>query len=323
MDSFVIVYLDDILIYSKSPEDHEKHLRAVLSALRQHKLYAKISKCTFGVTETEFLGHIVSDKGISTDPRKIQAVRDWPTPRTVTELRSFLGLANYYRRFVQGYSRIAGPLTSLTGKGCSWMWGEAQDAAFQTLKQALINAHILSPPDFTKPFTVRCDASDFAIGAVLAQGEGDSERVVAYESRKLAPAEINYLVHEKELLSVVHSLKLWRHYLQGSQFTVITDNWAVRHVQSQPQLTRRQARWMELLQEYDFVLEHRPGATNVVLDALSRRPDLVNALCMAVCAVSEVRPTDDILATVRATAPTDPQYVDVLAVVSTHRRSDF
>ncbi len=279
LDSFVIVYLDDILVYSKSPEEHEQHLNTVLSLLQRHQLYAKQSKCEFGVTQTEFLGHIVSADGISVDPVKVAAVKDWPVPSTVKHVRSFLGLANYYRRFVKNFSSIAAPLTHLTSdaghdKKGHVSWGPAQQSAFDAIKAALTSAPILTAPDPAQPFTLRCDASGVGIGAVLSQGSGPDEKVVAYYSRKLNSAEANYPVHEQELLSLLESLRQWRHYLLGKTFTLLTDNWANKHLQTQPHLDpRRQARWMEELQEYEFELTHIPGTQNVVADALSRRPD--------------------------------------------------
>lgn len=307
LDKFVLVYLDDILIYSKSVEEHVEHVEKVLTLLREHQLFARAPKCKFGVTEVEFLGHFVSQKGIRTDPRKVKAIEDWPQPRTVSELRSFLGLANYYRRFVRNFTGIAMPLTALLKKEFAAVktlpWGPAEAEAFASLKQALVSAPVISAPDFSQPFLLKTDASDFAIGAVLAQVLEGEERVIAYESRKLAPAERNYLVHEKELLSIVHAFKLWRHYLQGRlRFTVVTDNWAVKWIQTQPQLTQRQARWLELMQNYDFEVIHRPGATNVVADALSRRPDLaLNALTTAEAA----HPAAEL---VRASQSKDPEY---------------
>ena len=335
LDRFVICMLDDILIYSNSPEEHAEHLRLVLALLRQHKLYAKSTKCEFGVPRLEFLGHVVSGEGISTCPKKIKAVEDWPAPRTTTDLRSFLGLANYYRRFVKNYSKIAAPLTALLSAGTPkvWLpttWTDDHTAAFQALKDALVSAPVLQAPDFSKPFTVKTDASDYAIGAVLSQGGGRDDRPVAFDSKKLSPAETRYTVHEKELLSVVHSLRGWRHYLQGRPFTVVTDNWAVKYIQTQPQLSRRQARWMETLQEYDFTIEHRPGPTNVVADALSRRPDhrpsdndIIAAICCALNLSSIVKPTADTVGAVRSSAIDDEQYQDLLRSTRTGARSDF
>ncbi|KAJ9525332.1 hypothetical protein QJQ45_003300 [Haematococcus lacustris] len=279
LDDHVIVYLDDILIFSRTHEEHAKHLDRVLSLLRQHKLYAKLSKCEFGRSQTEFLGHIITSTGIACDPSKLAAINSWPVPTTVHDVRSFLGLANYYRRFVNNFSSIAAPLTALTqadghDKQGKVTWTSTQQSAFDALKQALTSAPILIAPDPTQPYTLRCDASGIGIGAVLSQGTGPAERVVAYHSRKLLPAERNYPTHEQELLSLVEALKVWRHYLLGAQFTLLTDNWANKHLQTQPRLdSRRQARWMEVLQEYNCHIDHIPGKQNVVADALSRRAD--------------------------------------------------
>ncbi|KAJ9520936.1 hypothetical protein QJQ45_014130 [Haematococcus lacustris] len=279
LDDHVIVYLDDILIFSRTHEEHAKHLDRVLSLLRQHKLYAKLSKCEFGRSQTEFLGHIITSTGIACDPSKLAAINSWPVPTTVHDVRSFLGLANYYRRFVNNFSSIAAPLTALTqadghDKQGKVTWTSTQQSAFDALKQALTSAPILIAPDPTQPYTLRCDASGIGIGAVLSQGTGPAERVVAYHSRKLLPAERNYPTHEQELLSLVEALKVWRHYLLGAHFTLLTDNWANKHLQTQPRLdSRRQARWMEVLQEYNCHIDHIPGKQNVVADALSRRAD--------------------------------------------------
>ncbi|KAJ9524896.1 hypothetical protein QJQ45_002965 [Haematococcus lacustris] len=220
LDDCVLVYLDDILIFSRTPQEHSAHLRRVLDLLRKHKLYAKLSKCEFGMDQTTFLGHIVSASGIACDPAKVVAVQSWPIPKTVHEVRSFLGLANYYRRFVKDFSTIAAPLTTLTradghDKQGVVAWGQAQQLAFDALKQALVSAPILIAPDPLQPYTLRCDASSIGIGAVLSQGTGSAERVMAYHSRKLLLAERNYPTHEQELLSLVEALKVWRHYLLG------------------------------------------------------------------------------------------------------------
>ncbi|KAJ9508991.1 hypothetical protein QJQ45_001437 [Haematococcus lacustris] len=279
LDDCVIVYLDDILIFSRSHADHAQHLRRVLGLLQEHKLYAKLSKCEFGLSQTEFLGHIISSTGIACDPKKITAVETWPVPTTVQDVRSFLGLANFYRRFVKNFADIAAPLTALTqadghDKQGKVAWGPAQQSAFEALKTALTSAPVLIAPDPAQPYTLRCDASGIGIGAVLSQGKGPAERVVAYHSRKLLPAERNYPTHEQELLSMVEALKVWRHYLLGVHFTLLTDNWANKHLQSQPNLdSRRQARWMEVLQDYNCSIDHIPGKHNMVADALSRRPD--------------------------------------------------
>jgi hypothetical protein len=232
-EGFVVVYLDDVLIFSKTEEEHMEHLRRVFARLREHNLYAKLKKCDFLKEELCYLGHIVGKFGLRADPAKVQTVKDWPVPTNMHELRQFLGLANYFRKFIRGYSLLAAPLTSLTGARTPWVWGEEQQAAFQALKDKLISAPILALPDFSKPFKVVCDACDFGIGAVLMQ----DDKVVAYYSKKLLPAERNYHATERELLAVVAALKEWRCYLLGKPFQVITDHQTNTWLQQQATLS--------------------------------------------------------------------------------------
>ncbi len=264
---FVLVYLDDILVYSKSPEEHEKHLALVLERLQQHKFYAQLHKCHFALPEVEFLGHMVSKDGIRVDPRKVKIVQDWPVPGTVSQLRSFLGLANYFRRFIDKFSETARPLHALTGKDVTWRWSLTCQLAFEELKRKLTEAPVLRAPDFNLPFEVIADASDFTLGAVLLQ-EG---RPVAYESRKLTPAEINYVTGEKELLAVVHALTVWRCYLDGSRFTIHSDHEPLSYLKSKSSLLPRQVRWSQFLERFDYDWRYKPGSQNVA-DSLSRVP---------------------------------------------------
>jgi hypothetical protein len=318
LDRSVVVYLDDILIYSRTREEHLQHLAEVLELLRRHKLYARLSKCEFGKRETTFLGHVVSGKGIEMEKSKIEAVVEWPKPSTVTNVLSFLGLAGYYRRFIKGFSTIAAPLHRLTSKAVSWVWGKGEQTAFDTLKQAMVTAPILAAPDWERPFTVTTDASDFAIGAVLSQGSGLDCRPVSFLSRKLIEAETHYETHDRELLAVVYALRKWRHYLHGSRTTVVTDNWPTKFIITKPTLTPRQARWMITLAEFDLEVVHRPGCTNVVADALSRRPDyMLNAIRMTIAVDSSV------IADVRTACITDPCYQRTLRDVTANRRQDF
>lgn len=274
LDTFVVVYLDDILVYSKNPADHAKHLRLVLSALRQHKLYAKLSKCEFFLASVAYLGHLVGVNGISMDPGLLQSISDWPIPSNVHHVRSFLGLASYYRRFVDAFARIAVPLTELTKNDTKWRWASAEQSAFEQLKQSLITAPVVGNPDMSAVFTLTTDASDYAIGAVLTQEQGGVPRVIAYESRKLQPAEANYAAHDREGLSLIHALGKFRHYLQNGQTHIVfTDNIAVTYLFSQPRLNPRQARWIQTLSEYHLDVRHKPGKENIVADALSRRQD--------------------------------------------------
>ena len=269
LGKFVIVYLDDILIYSKSPEEHLAHLESVLQTLSDNKLFAQLPKCLFNTDSVEYLGHIVSKEGIRPDPKKTEVVQTWPRPQSLKEMRSFLGLANYFRRFIQGYSKIVAPLTTLTKEGTDWrkpgIWSQECEAAFHTIKRHLTEAPVLAMPDFSKPFEVVCDASIVALGAVLLQ-EG---RPIAFESKKLNAAQYNYSTTEQELLAVVHALTVWRCYLEGVKFTVVTDHCPNTFFSSQPMLSRRQARWSEFLQQFDFEWVYRPGRQNVA-DPLSR-----------------------------------------------------
>ncbi|MCO5547717.1 hypothetical protein L7F22_001168 [Adiantum nelumboides] len=211
LDDFVLVFFDNILVYSKNKTDHEDHLRKVLDILREHKLYAKLSKCTFFSPKIVYLGFILSENGISIDPAKVQDIVDWPVPTNSNELRRFLGIIGWYRTFIKGYVTIAAPLTNLLKKGVKINWKPEHQETFDDLKQYVTTAPFLKLPDFDQPFEVVTDASGIAIGGVLMQ-EG---RLVAFTSQKLRIHEKNYPTHDLELLAIVHALKLWRHYLLG------------------------------------------------------------------------------------------------------------
>ena len=185
-------------------------------------------------------------------------------------MQSFLGLAGYYRRFIPQFARIAAPLTDLTKKTSPWRWSLREGEAFNALKQALLSAPVLQLADVDKEYIVTCDASDFAVGAVLSQNHDDGEHPVAYESRKMNTAEGNYLTHERELLAVIHALRTWRHYLSSKKFIVVTDHYSLQYLRTQPNLSKRQARWLDFVAEFDFGIVHSPGKSNVVADALSR-----------------------------------------------------
>jgi len=204
LDKFVVVFIDDILVYSENAQEHEEHLRIVLTRLREHQLYAKFNKCEFWLKKVPFLGHILSEEGISVDPSKVQEVLDWKAPTSVHEVRSFLGLAGYYRRFIPDFSKIAKPMTKLLQKDVKFVWSEECEVAFTTLRHLLTTAPVLAQPDIEKPFDVFCDASGTGLGCVLMQ-EG---RVIAYASRQLRKHEANYPTHDLELAAVVHALKL-------------------------------------------------------------------------------------------------------------------
>ncbi|KAI3692533.1 hypothetical protein L6452_32350 [Arctium lappa] len=266
LDKSVIVFIDDILIYSKDEGEHEKHLCDVLEVLRKEKLYVKFSKCEFWLKEVQFLGHVVSEDGVKVDPTKIEAMMSWEPPTSSTEIRSFLGLAGYYRRFIQDFSKIASPITSLTRKNVNFLWTNAQDQAFQTLKKRLCEAPILSLPKGLDDFVVYSDASKMGLGCVLMQWG----KVIAYASRQLKDYEINYPNHDLEQAAVIFALKLWRHYLYRMKCTLFTDHKSRKYIFDKKELNMQQRRWLELLKDYDCDLLYHPGKANVVADALSR-----------------------------------------------------
>ncbi|GJS15478.1 hypothetical protein Tco_0409950 [Tanacetum coccineum] len=281
LDKFVIVFIDDILIYSKSKKEHEEHLRQILKLLKKEELYAKFSKCEFWISRVQFLGHVIDCRGIHVDPAKIESIKDWASPKTPTEIRQFLGLAGYYRRFIEGFSKIAKTMTKLTQKGVKFDWGDKQEAAFQLLKQKLCSAPILALPEGSEDFIAYCDASKKGLGAVLMQ----REKVISYASRQLKIHEKNYTTHDLELGAVVFALKIWRHYLYGTKCTVFTDHKSLQHILDQKELNMRQRRWLELLSDYDCEIRYHPGKANVVADALSRKerePLRVRALVMTI-----------------------------------------
>jgi hypothetical protein len=226
LERFIVVFIGDILIYSKSDSDHEEHLRVVLQKLRDNQLYAKFSKFEFCIGEVPFLGHIISNGGISVDPAKVKEIMEWSVPTTVTEIRSFLGLAGYYRRFIEGFSKIAKPMTSLLEKGREFKWDEKCQDSFDQLKKRLMSPPVLVMPDLQKGFDIYCDACGQGLGCVLMQ-EG---YVIAYASRQLRKHELNYPTHDLELAAVVHALKIWRHYTMGTKCRVYTDHKSLKYI---------------------------------------------------------------------------------------------
>ncbi|KAJ9520145.1 hypothetical protein QJQ45_030070 [Haematococcus lacustris] len=288
----VLVYIDDILVMSNTPEEHVQHLRQVLQLMRENKFYAKLAKCEFNKTQLAFLGHIVGSKGIAVDPAKVQVVKEWPTPRNLKDLQAFLGLANYFRRFISNFSSLAAPLTNLTSKhvAAAYDWehfGGAELEAFNALKEALCSAPVLALPDFSKPFVVCTDASLVGTGGVLMQ----DGRPIAYTrialsssvylvSKKMSPAETRYATGEQELLGIIRAVREWRCYLDGAvDVTILTDHNPLIYLQTQPNLSRRQVRWMEELSRYKYEIKYIPGATNVA-DPISRNPALANEVAL-------------------------------------------
>ena len=265
LDQFVVVFVDDILIYSQLEREHEHHLRIILQLLRDHQLYSKFSKCEFWLTEVRFLGHVVSASGVSVNLEKVEALMSWERPKSVFEICSFLGLAGCYRRFIEDFSRLAAPITRLTRKEVKFDWDDRCEKAFQELKRRLTTTPILIVPDRGQGHTTYCDALRVGLGCVLMQ----SGRVVAYGSRQLKNHEQNYPTHDMELAAVVFALNIWHHYLYGKQFEVYSDHKSLKYIFTQRDLNMRQRRWMEFLENYDFTLHYHLGKVNVVADALS------------------------------------------------------
>jgi hypothetical protein len=239
----------------------------VLQVLREHQLYAKLSKCSFCQKKIHYLGHIISKDGITVDPEKIEAIRECSVPKNVTKVRSFMGLASYYKRFIEGFSRIAHPITSLQRKGVKFQWTLDCEKSFQHLKQLLTSDPILRIADPNEEFIVCTDACKEGLGGVLSQ----NGFVICYESRKLKEHERHYVTHDLELAAIVHALRKWRHYLMGKRFELRTDHNGLKYLFDQPTLNARQNRWLEFLREYDFDIKHIKGKENKVVDALNRR----------------------------------------------------
>ncbi|PNY01683.1 retrotransposon-related protein [Trifolium pratense] len=339
LDRFVVVFIDDILVYSKTEEEHAEHLRIVLKTLQEKKLYAKLSKCDFWLKKVSFLGHVISSGGISVDPSKIDAVLKWGTPESVFEIRSFLGLAGYYRRFIEGFSKLALPLTQLTRKGRAFVWDDTCEKSFQELKRRLTTAPVLILPKPNEPFVVYCDASLMGLGGVLMQ----NGQVVAYASRQLKVHEKNYPTHDLELAAVVFVLKIWRHYLYGSRFEVFSDHKSLKYLFDQKELNMRQRRWLEFLKDYDFELSYHPGKANVVADALSRKSLYMSTLMAKeldlieqfrdLSLVCETTPssvklgmlklTNDFLVEVKNGQKEDLSLVDRLVLINQGKEVDF
>ena len=275
LDRCVLVFLDDILIFSRTKEEHLQHLEQVFERLRKQKLFIKLSKCEFLQEQVEFLGHRIGKNGLAVSPDKVKDVREWRTPKDVSDVRSFLGLANFYRRFVKDYSLIALPMSELTKNDVKFVWGDEQQKAFDTLKDKITTAPVLIIPDPKLPYVLNCDACAYAVGATLQQDQGNGLQPVAFRSRKLTPAERNYDVREREFLALVDACSHWRPYLHGVQpFRLLSDHDSLKYHRTMPNLTGRLARWVEKMAEFDYTFEYIPGVKNVVADALSRRSDL-------------------------------------------------
>ena len=276
-----LVYLDDIILFSTTLEQHLERLELVLQRLKAANLKLKPSKCTLLQKEVIFLGHIVSSQGLATDPAKVKLIQEWPVPKNLRQLRGFLGLAGYYRKFVKDYSKIVGPLNDLMKKNRAFVWTENCQHAFDELKAALMSPPILALPRDDGMFILDTDAADHSIGAVLSQMQDGQEKVIAYAGRTLNKCEYNYCTTRKELLAVVYFTKLFRQYLLGKHFRIRTDHSAITWLRRTREPIGQNARWLELLEEYNFEVQHRRGLAHENADALSRHPCLNKPSCTA------------------------------------------
>ncbi|KAK8949134.1 hypothetical protein KSP39_PZI005042 [Platanthera zijinensis] len=284
MGKFIVVYFDDILVFSTSTIDHESHLKIILSTLRSEKLFVNIKKCTFHVPSLEFLGYIVSSEGIHVDPKKVQAIKDWPEPANIRDVRSFHGLATFYRRFIRDFSSIMAPITECMKKG-DFTWTKSAAKAFQIIKSRMSEAPLLRLPDFNKVFELSCDASGVGIGGVLSQ-EGHP---IGYFSEKLAGPKLNYSNYDREFYAVIRCLQHWRHYLLPKEFVILSDHEALRFINSQTKVSPRHAKWVSYLQEYTFIIKHLKGTLNRVADALSRVSLLLSTLEVKVIGFDRIK----------------------------------
>jgi len=283
-----LVYIDDIILFSKTVEEHLERLVRVLARLREAKLKLKPSKCLLLQKSLSFLGHVVSGEGVATDPEKTRLVSEWPVPTSVKEVRSFLGLTGYYRKFVKGYAEVAAPLHDLTKKDVAFEWTSKTQLAFDTLKEALTSPPILAMPNDDDEFVLDIDACDRSIGAVLSQIQDGVERVISYAGKTLSKREINYCITRKELLAVVYVLKHFKQYLLGRHFKVRTDHAPLTWLKQTPEPIGQQARWLEIMEDYSIDVIHRPGVSHTDADALSRRPCVLKSCaCKQANVVSE------------------------------------
>ncbi|KAI2654828.1 Transposon Tf2-9 polyprotein [Labeo rohita] len=272
---FVIVYIDDILIYSRSEAEHGHHVAEVLQKLREHQLYLKAEKCSFHQPSIHFLGYIIDRLGVRMDEGKVEAVISWPEPKSIKELQRFLGFSNFYRRFIKGYSEITSSITNLLkGHPRALNWTPEASKAFQTLKEAFTQAPLLTHPDPDLPFVLEVDASTTGVGAVLSQYHGTPARLYpcAYFSQKLSPAELNYDIGNRELLAIKLAPEEWRHWLEGAAhpFQVFTDHKNLQYLHDAKRLCPRQARWALFFTRFNFSISYCPGSRNVRAEALSR-----------------------------------------------------
>ena len=313
-DISILAYLDDLLIISEGFQQHLKDLEAVFKRLTDYNLHCNREKCAFARESIKYLGHIVTQNGVSADPEKVSAVLEMKEPENLKHLRTFLQTCAWFRKFIPNYSRIAEPLTRLTRKKQVWIWGDEQSQSFNELKRLLTAAPVLIQADFTLPFILRTDASNYALGAVLMQGEGNQERPIEYASRLLNTAERNYSTTEREALAVVWAVERFKAYLDGQPVVIASDHQPLRWLLSLKSPTGRLVRWALKLQSFDIRFQYTPGKANVVADTLSRpicsnenRDDC--GICSVICDLPTKLPSQ-----LRHDQVSDPELVKVIVV---------
>jgi hypothetical protein len=265
-----LVYLDDILIFSTTIPEHARRMRLVFERIREANVKLGIAKCVFAAPKVTYLGHILSRDGVSPDHSKVTAIWNFPRPKTVRDVRAFLGLSGYYRSFIKEYAAVSRPLTQLTKKDATFEWTDAQQVSFDKLKAALTSDSVLAHPRFDLTFILSCDASNYAISAILSQLQNSKERPISFASRMLNKAEKNYSTTHKELLAVVFGTQIHRCYLYGRKFRIVTDHAALKWlIAVKNHQCARLTRWVLKLAEYEFEIEHKPGKKHVNADCLS------------------------------------------------------
>lgn len=270
----VVVYCDDILIYSRCLEEHVEHVRNVLIALRKAQLFANLKKCAFCLDKINFLGFVISANGIEVDSENVKAIKEWPQPKNASAIRSFHGLASFYRRFIKDFSTIAAPLNEMVKKHVVFKWRKSQKWAFNDLKEKLSSTPLLSLPNFEDIFEIECDASGIGIRAILIQ----EQKPIMYFSEKLNGAALNYPTYDKELYALVRALQTWQHYLWPKEFVIHIVHESLKHLKGQDKLNRRHAKWVEFIESFPYVIRYKSGKENIVADALSKRYSLLSTL---------------------------------------------
>lgn len=334
---FVLVYIDDVIVYSKNLEDHAKNLEETFGFLQKAGLKIKLSKCSFATEKVNYLGHVVSKDGVAPDPGKLSAVDKFPAPKNADQVRSFLGLASYYRRFIENFAEKAHAMSMLTRKTVAWQWGPAEQSAFDCVKKCLVTSPVLGYPDFTRAFIVHTDASGYGIGAVLSQmqsklvnprpteespDDSNEETVIAYTSRHLSDSQIKWSTTEKEAFAIIHSVKTFYHYLYGTKFTIVTDHRPLEYLMSKKDPTGRLARWSLFLQQFDITIKYRPGKANQNADCLSRIPvNLIVPLNFVIADWIEAQNADPFCQEVLKQTTVEPVQLDSGRVIT--KEDDF